>query len=174
MTIREIIDVQLESFFGDKFPQKIQRLIDHELNQGRWMEGYDLAVCQGVIEGEDARKLLAIILAQNPQLRIDESELKRVIEMQLPQSYFASISWIVAEDGTFALTDNLRVARFEGAAVIWRSARISYDGIEFDSLADRRLRGRGWFLSSHAAPDSPFTFDFDTGELLEGNIVQNG
>ena len=172
MTIREIIDVQLESFFGDKFPHKIQRLVDQELNQGQWAEGYDLAACRGIIDGDDARNLLAIVLAQNPPLQINESELKSVIQTNLPQS--SSVSWIVDDSGAFALTDSLRVARFEGTSMIWRSARISYDGIEFDSLADGKLRGRAWFVSSNLTPDSPFTFDFDTGELLEGNIVQNG
>lgn len=170
MTIREIIDVQLESFFGDKFPKKIQHLVDQELNQGQWVEGYDIAACRGVIEGDDAHKLLAIVLAQNPHLRIDENALKRVMQAQLPQGPGAS-DWIVDDRGAFALTDSLRVARFEGASMIWRSARISYDGIEFDSLADGKLRGRAWLLSSNTAPDSPFTFDFDTGELLEGSIV---
>lgn len=173
MTIRDVIDVQLESFFGDKFPQKIQRLVDQELNQGQWVEGYDAAVCRGVIEGDDARKLLAIVLAQNPQLRIDEVELKRVMQAELPQNIEAS-DWIVDDSGAFALTDSLRVARFEGASVIWRSSRISYDGIEFDSLADGKLRGRAWMLGLHETLDSPFTFDFDTGELLEGSVVQHG
>lgn len=173
MTIREVIDVQLESFFGDKFPQKIQHLVDQELNQEHWVEGYDIAVSRGVIEGEDARKLLAIVLDQNPQLRIDEIELKRVMQAELPQSPEAT-DWIVDEAGTFALTDSLRVARFEGSAMIWRSPRISYDGIKFDSLEGGKLRGRAWLLSSNTTPDSPFTFDFYTGQLLEGSIVEHG
>ncbi len=173
MTIREIIDVQLESFFGDKFPHKIQRLVDQELNQGQWVEGYDVAVCRGVIEGDDARKLLAIVLAQNPQLRIDEIDLKRAMETELPQSLGAT-DWIVDDSGAFALTDSLRVARFEGATAVWSSSRISYDGIEFDSLADGKLRGRAWMLGSHEVLDSPFTLDFGTGELLEGSVVQHG
>jgi hypothetical protein len=50
MTKRDIIDVQLESFYGSKFPRKIQRLIDEELNQGKWVDGYHLAVEKGVID----------------------------------------------------------------------------------------------------------------------------
>ncbi len=172
MTTREIIDVQLESFFGDKFPQKIQHLVDQELNKGQWVEGYDAAVCRGVIEGDDARKLLAIVLAQNPQHRINEAELNSVVETQLPQS--TPVSWIVDESGAFALTDSLRVARFEGTSMIWRSSRISYDGIEFDSLAYGKLRGRAWLADSSLTPNAPFTFDFETGELLEGTVVQHG
>lgn len=174
MTIREIIDVQLESFFGEKFPQKIQQLVDQELSQGQWVEGYHLAVCQGVVECEDACKLLTIILSQNPHLRINESELKREIEVYLPQSSLSPVSWLVDEAGAFALTDSLRVARFEGPAMIWRSPRISYDGIKFDSLEGGKLRGRAWLLSSNTTPDSPFTFDFYTGQLLEGSIVEHG
>jgi hypothetical protein len=133
-----------------------------------------LPSCQGVIEGDDARKLLAIVLAQNPQLRINEVELKHVIETKLPQSLGTSVSWIVDDSGAFALTDSLRVARFEGTSVIWRSTRISYDGIVSDSLANGQLSGRAWLGDSNQTPNAPFTFDFNTGELLEGNVVEHG
>ena len=171
MKSSEIIDVQLESIFGHKFPQKIQQLVDEELNQGRWVDGYHLAVCEGVIDGDDARKLLQIVLADHPELRIDETELKRVVEERLPQSHGAAVAWIVDDSGAFALTDSLRVARFEGASLIWRSPRISFDGIAFDSLSEGKLRGRAWLLSSSVSPDEPFELDFETGGLIVGQTV---
>lgn len=173
MTIRDIIDLQLELFFGDKFPHKIQRLVDEELNQGRWVDGYDLAVCKGVMEGDDARRLLGIILSQHPALRIDERALRKRVEERLPQSLVAPVPWIVDESGAFALTDSLRVARFDGASIRWRSPRISYDGINFDNLRDGRLTGRAWILGSRESPDAPFAFDFETGDLLEGHVVEH-
>lgn len=173
MKSREVIDVQLESIFGTKFPQKIQHLVDEELNHGRWVDGYHLAVCEGVVDGGDARKLLQMVLADHLDLRIDEIELKRVVGELLPQSLGAPVSWIVDESGAYGLTDSLRVARFECESVIWRSPRISYDGIEFDSVSDGKLRGRAWLLGSHEIPDAPFTFDFETGELLEGHVVEH-
>jgi hypothetical protein len=173
MTKREIIDVQLESFFGSKFPQKIQGLIDEELNQGRWMDGYHLAVEKGVIEGCAARELLQIVLTEHPDLRIDEDALRKVVEERLPQSLGAKVLWIVDDSGSFALTDSLRVARFEGASLIWRTPRISFDGIALDSMADGKIIGRAWWLGSHETPDAPFVLDFDTGEVLEGQIVQH-
>lgn len=171
MTKRDIIDVQLESFFGSKFPQKIQRLVDHELNEGRWFDGYDLAVSRDVIDGDDARKLLEIVLTEYPVLRIDKDALLRAVEDNLPQSMGAPVSWIVGESGAYALTDSLHVARFEGVGMIWRTPRISWDGIEFDSLTNDRLRGRAWMLSSSVNPDTPFELDFETGDLLEGEAV---
>lgn len=173
MTRSEIIDVQLEACFGLKFPQKIQRLVDEELNQGRWVDGYDLAVSRDVISGADAQQLLEIVLAQNPELRIDSDALKLAVEKRLPQSFFADVLWIIDESGAFALTDSLRVARFDGASIVWRSPRISYDGIEFDALVDGMLSGRAWLLGSHDSLDSPFIFDFATGELLQGQIVDH-
>jgi len=173
MTTREIIDVQLESFFGSKFPQKIQRLVDEELNQGRWLDGYDLAVCLGgaVMEEDDARKLLNIVLTQYPSLKIGEQALRMAIEARFPGNYGEPTSWIVDDSGAFALTDGLRVGRFEGTSIVWESPRISYDGISFDSLSEGKLRGRAWFLGSHEAPDLPFIIDFKTGEMLEGRVA---
>ena len=174
MTPREIIDVQLESFFGSKFPQKIQRMVNDELNQGRWVDGYDLAVSLGgsVIEGNDARELLKIVLTQHPALRIDEAALRMEVESQLPLSLHSPVSWIVDESGAFALTDGLKVARFEGASMVWRSPEIAFDGIDFDSLSEGKLRGRAWWMGSHETPQSRFTIDFETGEMLEGQFVQ--
>lgn len=172
MTNRDIIDAQLERFFGDGFARKIQRLVDEELNQGRWVEGYYLAICDGVIEDGDARRLLEIILEQRPDLRIDEDELRKQVDAHLPQSVMTPVSWIVDNGGAFALTDSLRVARFQGSSIIWRSPRISYDGIEFDDLSDGKLTGRAWLLGPHLSPDAPFVFDFATGKLLEGFVVE--
>jgi hypothetical protein len=171
MTKRDIIDVQLELFFGSKFPQKIQRMVDGELNEGRWVDGYDLAVSRDVIDGDDARKLLEIVLTEHPALRVDRDALLRAVEDKLPQSMGVPVSWMVAESGAYALTDSLRVARFEGAEVIWRTPRISWDGIEFDSLTNDRLRGRAWMLTSSVRPETPFELDFETGELLAGEAV---
>ncbi len=171
MTNHDIIDVQLEAIFGDEFPHKIQRLVDEELNQGRWVDGYDLAVCKGVIDGDGARELLEIVLTQHPDLRIDEAELQKAIDEHLPQNSCAQVFWIIDDRGAFALTDSMRVARFDGASMTWTSPRISYDGIAFYSLTDGILRGRAWLLSSSEVPDAPFAFIFDTGELLEGYVV---
>lgn len=174
MTPREIIDVQLESIFGTKFPQKIQHLVDEELNRGHWMDGYDLAIGRGVIDGDDARKLLQIVLRENSDFRLDADSLTQIVESHLPQSTGAAVLWIVDESGSFALTDSLRVARFDGSSLAWRSPRISYDGIEFDSLSEGLLRGRAWLLGSSPSPDIPFTFDFLTGDLIDGHFVEHG
>ena len=171
MTCREIIDLQLESVFGNKLPQKTQRLVDDELNQGRWVDGYDLAVTKGTLGGNDAGRLLDVILRQNPELRIDADVLIQNVKDHLSQSAGAKVLWIVDESGSFALTDSLRVARFDGASIVWMSPRISYDGIEFDSVSNGLLRGRAWYLSSASSPDTPFTFDFLTGELIDGSVV---
>ena len=170
MTDKEIIDIQLEQIFGTKFPQEIQRLVDQELNEGRWAEGYDLAVSQTVIDGDSSRRLLEIILSQRSDLRINQSELHRVIESELPQSMGADVAWIVDVSGDFALTDSLRVARFNLETMLWRSPRISFDEIVFDELKDGKLMGRAW-LGSNEPLDAPFVLDFDSGALLKGQIV---
>ena len=171
MTLKEIVDVQLDSFFGAGLPRKIQRLVDEELNRGRWVEGYDIAVSVEPLGVLEAERLLEVVLKQNEQLRINRNDLLQTVEDELPQSMGAKVLWIVDEDGSFALTDSLRVARFAAERIVWCSPRISFDGIEFCSLEDGRLKGKAWWLGSHESPDSPFCFDFDSGELLEGQVV---
>jgi hypothetical protein len=135
------------------------------------VEGYDLAVCRGEIDRDDAHKLLEIVLSENEELRIERDVLMESVEACLPQSIIEPISWIMEESGAFALTDSMQVARFEGAKMIWDTPRISWDGIEFDSLKSGRLCGRTWMRSESLRPDTPFVLDFETGELLEGVVV---
>ena len=171
MTPRDIVDVQLDSFFGSRFPWKMQALIDHELNNGRWADGYDIAVSPEVISTTEAQQLLHIVLAQNPDFKIDEDILTSLVDDYLPQSKGARVSWIVDGLGSYALTDTLRVARFDMVTLSWVSSRISLDGIEFDSLRGGRLKGRTWLGGNTIKPDSPFEIDFDSGELLVGEAV---
>lgn len=171
MTPSEIVDVQLDSFFGARFPWKMQSLVDKELNNGRWLDGYDIAVSPEVISNSDAEELLEIVLRDNSEWRLQEDVLMSLVDEYLPQSQGARVGWIVDEVGSFALTDSLRVARFDMVSISWVTPRISFDGIEFDSLIEGRLKGRAWWLGSHETPDSPFEIDFDTGELLVGQVV---
>lgn len=173
MTHREIIDVQLEALYGFRFPQKIQALVDNELNLGRWLEGYDLAVTKGVATGESASELLRIVLANSPDLRIDLAELELAVAQELPQSQLADVQWVVDEGGSFALTDSLRVARFDSTSIIWRTPRISWDGIRLDSIENGLLHGRAWYLSKSVSPDAPFTLNFQTGEIIKGQVVEH-
>jgi len=43
MNLVSIVGLQLESEFGIRMPQMVQKLVDAELNAGIWKEGYDLA-----------------------------------------------------------------------------------------------------------------------------------
>lgn len=171
MTPRIIIDLQLEALFGTRLPLKIQRVVDHEMNLGRWVDGYELAAFPDEMDEARSRELLAIVLGQYPELRIDDHTLRELVEKLLPQSVFWKVLWIVHENGSYALTDSLRVARFNGASLVWRSPRISLDGIEFVSLTESKLCGLAWLGSDSLALDSPFTMDFETGELLEGQAM---
>lgn len=152
-------------------PEKVQAFVDAEVGAGMWRDGYENAFYSSPPDGVEARKLMELVLTQYPKFQIDEARLLKTVERELPQSCGARVHWMVDESGSYALTDSLRVARFDGNRMIWRSRRISWDGIEFDSLEEGRLRGRAWFLGSHESPDTPFEFNFSTGELLVGQIV---
>lgn len=173
MSPRQLVDLQLDALFGHTMPQKVQALVDADVDDGRWQDGYELAFNVSSLGQVDGQKLMDVVLAQYPALQIDRTQLRETVERELPQSLLTRVLWIVDEGGSYALTDSLRVARFDGSRMIWKSPRISWDGIEFDSLAGGRLRGRAWLLGSHESPDAPFEFDFESGRLIEGQVVQH-
>jgi hypothetical protein len=139
MNPHQLIDLQLDAMFGHTMPEKVQALVDADVNTGRWHDGYELAFNSTSLDEVEGRKLMDVVLAQHPDFKIDQSRLLEAIIRELPQSSFTRVLWIVDESGSYALTDSLRVARFEGSRMIWRSPRISWDGIEFDSLNNGRF-----------------------------------
>jgi hypothetical protein len=175
MSPRQLIELQLDAIFGSPLPEKVQALVDAEVNEGHWLDGYELAYTSPSLDQVESLKLIKLMLAQHPQLQIDRDRLLGVVDKELPQSHAGTyvVRWIVDESGSYALTDSLRVARFDGSRMIWRSPRISWDGIEFDSLIDGRLRGRAWLLGNSMTPDVPFEFDFESGQLLAGDTVSD-
>jgi hypothetical protein len=172
MTTEEIIELQLEAFFGSQLSRKIQDLVNRELDAGVWVNGYDLAVSDSEIPHSDATELLEIVLRENEGVRIDREDLQEAVDATLPMSSFTNVQWIVDESGDYALTDSLRVARFCLDKPVWRTPRLSFDGIEFDSIQDGKLNGRAWLLGSHESPYAPFELDFSSGDVLSGHVVE--
>lgn len=172
MTKQEITELQLEGIFGTQLPRVIQRLINRELGSGVWFDGYELAVSNSEISSADAAELLETVLSINEASRINPIELKDIVDSELPQSHFTTVNWVTDVSGDYALTDSLRVAKFSRTKPIWRTSRLSYDGIEFDSIEEGKLHGRAWLLGSHESPYAPFVLDFSTGEVLSGHVVE--
>lgn len=171
MSPRELVDLQLNAIFGSTMPPKVQALVDAELNAGRWQEGYDLAMNPSGLNQSEGQELLDIVLRQHPNLKIDRDALLGSVDKELPQSIFAKVLWLAADDGTFVLTDSLRVARYRKETPIWISRRVSFDGVELVSVDKQVVRGLA-FLGDSCSPDSPFTLDFETGAILEGTPLR--
>lgn len=110
MNPRQLIDLQLDSMFGHTMPEKVQALVDADVNTGEWHDGYELAFLTSSLSRVEGEKLMDVVLAQYPALQIDQAQLLQTVERELPQSrYGARVLWIVDESGSYALADSLRV-----------------------------------------------------------------
>ncbi len=172
MDIECIIELQLEAEFGVRMPLMVQRMVDSELNRGVWKDGYDLAVNPPFSRQEEGQELLDIVLSHYPEFVIDRAQLREQLERELTQSSFANVCWLIdSRDGSFCMTDSLRVARWKRNEMLWRSARISYDGISLESIQNDRLNVFSFSFDSYDT-DLPFVLDWDTGVLKEGEIIE--
>ncbi|NNE94308.1 MAG: hypothetical protein HKN23_21885 [Verrucomicrobiales bacterium] len=168
ITPKITVDLQLDSLFGATLPNRVQKLVDDELNRGRWLDGFDIAVSPAALNQEDGEKLLEVILDAYPEERINHAKLLELIDQELPQHQIAGIGWITADDGSFLLTDSLRVCRVRGDLPdLEVSPNFARYGIEFDSVDREAVRGRSFWINSNAC-DCPFVLSFGTGELIEG------
>ncbi|GAA5496455.1 hypothetical protein Rhal01_02639 [Rubritalea halochordaticola] len=172
MEKRDIIDLQLQRHFGSSYKSKLklQALVNEELNAGVWKDGYELAACTKELSQEDAEQLLEIVLKQFPEYRMGKEFLDSV-DVILPQCSLTRINWLVADNGTAVLTDGLRVAAYRGTELLWVTPRISYDGIILKDIHNNQVTGTSEWLGSDD-PTAPFVIELTTGQLLEGEIVE--
>ena len=168
----EIIGLQLQAAYGAMLPDLIKSLVNRELDAGIWLDGYELAVTPNELNLDESNELLKIILTANPQYKINIEALSGIIEHELPQGSFARLTWLVAEDATFVISDSLRVARFRYSDMIWCTPRISYDGIKLKEIKNNEVHGLCWHLSKSYDPDEPFCLDLKNGTILIGTIIE--
>jgi hypothetical protein len=171
ITEKELVELQLNSAFGHMMPTMVKNIVNRELDKSIWEDGYETAVTERDLNYEEGIKLLDILLKNNPNVKIDLDELESVIDSELPQSAFAKVSWIVSENASFVMTDSLRVAKFQQSKVIWCTQRIALDGISLKEIRNEKIFCLAWQGSSAYEPDEPFILDYQTGEVLSGNIV---
>lgn len=172
MKIRDVVWIQLEARWGTKFPQEIQRMVDEELARGAWEDGYGEAICHGVVVGAGARILLGAVLRAHEDWRIGMDELEINVAMHLPQwETSGELEWFISEEGGIFLSDGLKVARFSKEKLVWKTPRLSLDGIALDYCDTELLKGRAWnYYSESQDFDSPFILNARSGELLAGEV----
>jgi len=168
----EIVGLQLQAAYGAMLPTMVKSIVNRELDEGIWLDGYELAVTPKELSLDESNELLRIILTANPECKINIEVLSGVVEKELPQGTFARLTWLVAEDATFVITDSLRVARFKGSSMMWCTPRISYDGIKLIEVANEEVHGLCWHLSKSYEPDEPFRLDLENGTILTGTIIE--
>ena len=173
ITEPEIVDLQLHANYGSMMPLIVKDIVNRELDAGVWQDGYETAVTENDLNNEQGLELMEVILRANPKARIDIEKLSSVIDKELAQSAFAKISWLVEKDGSFIMTDSLRVAKFQGKNVLWCTPRISYDGIILKEIKRNIIFGLSWFLSDSYEPDIPFSIDIENGKVLSGEIISD-
>ena len=168
---KEIIELQLQSAFGLMLPVLIKSIVNREMDEGIWIDGYEIAFTKNSLNHSDSMELLHIILDENPEMKIDLEKLSYLFESKLPQSVGTKINWLVSEDGCFVVTDSLRVGKFKKNSMLWRTPRISIEGINLTEINDNKVHGLSWHGKSYP-PDEPFIICFTTGEVILGNIVE--
>ena len=171
ITESEIVDLQLHANYGSMMPVIVKTLVNRELDDGVYLDGYETAVTKNDLNHDEGLELMEIILTANPKARINIKKLSSVIDKELPQSAFAKVSWLVDKDASFVMTDSLRVAKIKGTNVLWCSSRISYDGIILKEIKKNKVYGLGWLLSESYEPDEQFCVDLNSGKVLSGQIV---
>jgi len=167
----EIVELQLQSAFGAMLQVLIKSIVNREMDEGIWIDGYEIAFTKNALNHAESMELLHIVLKKNPEMKIDLEKLSHLFESELPQSVGTKIDWLVSEDGCFVVSDSLRVGKFKKNSMLWRTPRISIEGIIFTEIKNNEVHGLSWHGRSYP-PDEPFVLNYVTGRVVLGNIVK--
>ena len=174
MTCKDILSIQMSQMsfqYGTLWKKLLKEAVNAALDAGEWHDDFDIAVTPNDLDDDDALKLLDSVLNAYPDAVLDVRSLDAVIEENLPQAGFTSVSWLVGPDCALVMTDSLRVAKFKDGQLSWVTERISWDGIELDRVEEGVVFGSWYDVMRDGAEWQPLQLSYADGTLLQGKVI---
>jgi len=151
--------------------RKLKSLVNDALDNGEYIEGFEVAIKKGDLDDHECSELLKLIDEHYP-LDLDFEKLDYLIDKHLPQSEVSTISWLVSDDCSLIITDTLRVAKFTNDELDWVTKRISWDGIKLFSLSNDEIVGEWYNPTSADDLWSPLKISLTSGKLIQGEEIE--
>jgi len=172
MNTSEIANICLEIVFGNEPKNSLKVFINKALDLGEYYEGFEIAISKKDLDCKEYDELYEAFISAYEKNIPNIEIIKKIVDKNLPQSYFTKTSWLVSNLGEIYITDRLRVAKIFQNNLIWVTKRVSYDGINLLKLTNSKLIGQ-WF---NPTDDDNLWCDLiistKDGTLLMGEIIE--
>jgi len=162
----------LEIEFGNEPKTSLKAFINEALDQSEYHEGFEIAVVKNELDYKEYEELHEAFISAYGCDIPDKDVISKLVDDNLPQSYFTKTSWLVSDIGEIYATDGLRVAKIFDGNLVWVTGRISFDGITLSSLTKAVLFGQ-WY--NHTTDDdgwSELEISTADGSLLIGEKIE--
>ena len=170
MNKTDLISLHMDIHYGQGYCRKLKSLVNEALDNGEYIEGFEVAIKKGDLDDQECRELLQIVHEHYP-IDLDFEKLDFLIEEHLPQSEVSTISWLVSDNGSLIVTDTLRVAKFTNGELAWVTKRISWDGINLFHLSNDEIVGEWYNPTSADDFWSPLRISSSSGRLIQGEEI---
>ena len=171
MNLIPALEANIAYSIGYDFRSKIKAAVNELIDEGEWVDGFELAVKNGELSLDECDELLAALDVLSPGIYTGRPDFLEMLRQHLPQLAYTTLGYMVYDDLTIIATDSLRVARFTTKECLWVSDRVSYDGIQLTNINANEVNGLGWILG-HDMNLQPFTLRMSDGLLLKGKAVK--
>ena len=159
-TISEIIfRFKTRQFINDD----VKVYINNEIENGIYHDGYDIAVKSSLLTESEAVLLLETAAKNNKVNDEMIEDLSSVYLDMLVASIDGSYVWV--DDDNVVFSNGLIVARYSFNGIMWKTRRISWDGISGLAYRDDKIHGK-WFEPQDLWFE--FEIDYDNGSVING------
>ncbi|GDY13302.1 hypothetical protein LBMAG53_21800 [Planctomycetota bacterium] len=165
ITINEIF---FKKEIGVHVNDDLKEFVNMEIDKGRYIDGYDIAVKNGQLTSSEIDEIYSILDKQN---LIDKSFISgaaNTYKKYIYSTVLASYLWVDASN--IIITNGLNLIRYSESEIKWETPRISWDGIECLRLFNDTIVGK-WFEPPEYWSD--FVVDYENGVLLKGQIISH-
>ncbi len=168
----EIIKVSLEIAFGNKPSKSLQGFINRAIDQGEYYEGFEIAIGKNNLDYQEYEELLASFNSAYENSIPDMEKMSELFDKYLPQAYSSTLSWLVSDLGEIFATDGLQVAKIHDGNLIWRTPRVSWDGINLLKLSENEIIGEWYSPIDENSPWSELRISMSDGALIVGEEIE--
>ena len=168
MDLRYETELALRYLRGDaEVSAAVNAYVNAMIDGGEFVPGYELAV--GDFDRDGLRELMALFMARIPA---GEDGLRRVSQMIVDRTRLRQSGYVVVDADNVVIADGYQVLRLTSGTQVWRTPRISVDGILDLCVRGGVVSGQWCQPTVDGEVWRSFAVDYASGALLPGTVIR--
>jgi hypothetical protein len=167
------ITIILKYYLGNNIRSDIICHVNFLLDNSVYYENFHLVVSNRELESEEIEVLVKSLQKMN---KLETTYFKNIIDlMQEDTNYFFynGSEFLVIDKNEIYIADTLNVYRITDNKILWKTPRVSYDGIELNNVDENYLYGKWNSLSGENYDEwEELVLERSTGIIIKGKSIE--